>query len=56
MEQKSYSVPEAAKMLCIAVRTVRKWIADGKIRAEKSDGGNRWQITASEIDRLNAGK
>ena len=54
--EKGYSVSEAAKLLGIAVRTVRQWIGDGKINAVKPGGGRKWMIMESEIARLRAGK
>lgn len=54
--EKGYGVPETAKILGIAVRTVRQWIADGKIHAVKPGNGKKWMVMESEIDRLMAGK
>lgn len=56
LKEKGYSVPEAAKLIGIKVRTVRQWIADGKINAVKPGGGKKWMIMESEIERLRSGK
>lgn len=56
MKEKAYSVQEAAELIGIKVRTVRQWIADGKIHAVKPGGGKKWIIMESEIDRLRDGK
>lgn len=50
--EKLYSIPEAAPLIGIAVRTVRKWIAVGKINATKPGDGRKWMIRESEIKRL----
>lgn len=49
-----YNVQEAAVLLGIKVRTVRQWIASGKLTAVKN--GKQWMINESEIDRILAGK
>ena len=47
---KLLSIPEAAAMLGVTVRTIRHWIASGTINAEKT--GSRWGIPADEIERI----
>ena len=46
---KYYSLKEAAKLLGIQVRTVREWIRQGKIQAEKAENGWYWRISEEEI-------
>lgn len=50
--EKGYNLIETAELLGIKVRTVRKWVADGKIKARKIEGTNRWIVMESEIRRL----
>lgn len=50
MEQ--YNISDAAKMCGIKVRTMRQWIRDGRILAEKQKNGWYWQIPESEIMRV----
>lgn len=50
--EKRYSLKQAGDMLGIKVRTVRQWIRDGKLNAQKYDCSNRWFIAESEIVRL----
>lgn len=50
--EKGYNLIETAELLGIKVRTVRKWVADGKIHARKIEGTNRWIVMESEIKRL----
>lgn len=55
MEEKYYSVKQAANLLGIKVRTVREWIRNGKLFAKKYDVSNRWYISESEIRRIHNG-
>lgn len=50
--EKGYNLTAVAEMLGIKVRTVRQWIKDGKIRATKISGTNRWVVLESEVKRL----
>ncbi len=50
--EKGYNTFQTAELLGIKVRTVRKYLHDGTIHAEKIPGTNRWVITESEIKRL----
>lgn len=50
--EKDYNIRQAAELLGIKVRTVRQWIADGKIRAKKYSFSRRWFISADEIMRV----
>lgn len=48
-----YDTYEAAMAVGIKVRTMRQWIHDGKIKAEKSlNNPHRWVIMESEIERI----
>lgn len=49
---KMYSVRECAELLGIKVRTMRKWIHDGKIKAQKFRGGKSWHISEAEVKRI----
>lgn len=44
-------VGQAAEMLQVSVETLRRWEIDGRLRVERSDGGQRL-IAMSEISRL----
>lgn len=48
-----YSIKEAAKMCGVKVRTMRQWIRDGRIRADKHDNGWYWMIPDTEVMRVN---
>ena len=50
--EKGYNLNEVAELLGIKVRTVRQWIKDGKINANKIAGTRRWVVRESEIKRL----
>lgn len=50
--EKGYNIIEVAGLLGIKARTVREWIKNGKIRAKKLSGSNRWVVLESEIRRL----
>lgn len=52
MAEKGYNLIEAAELLGIKVRTMRKWAQTGKAKAKKIPGTNRWVIMESEIRRL----
>ena len=43
---------EAADVAGIKIRTARKWVALGKIKAEKDAKSKRLVISDSEIERL----
>ena len=53
--EKGYNLLEVADLLGIRVRTVRQWIKDGKIHANKIPGSRRWIVMESEIRRLQNG-
>jgi len=44
-------VGQAAEMLGVSVETLRRWEADGKLRMERSDGGQR-VVAITEVTRL----
>lgn len=44
-------VGQAAEMLQVSVETLRRWETDGRLRVERSDGGQRL-IPMSEVSRL----
>ena len=50
--EKGYNIIEVAGLLGIKARTVREWIKNGKIRAKKLSGSNRWVVLESEIRRM----
>lgn len=56
MEEKYYSTKQACGLLGIKIRTMRQWIADGKVHACKYGISNRWFISESEIRRIKNGE
>lgn len=52
--ERKFGIVEAAKLLGIKPRTVREWIRNGKLEAQKPGGSYIWLISESEIDRLNS--
>jgi molybdopterin-binding protein len=44
-------VGQAAEMLGVSVETLRRWEVDGRVRMERSDGGQRL-IAIDEVSRL----
>ncbi len=46
-------VGQAAEMLQVSVETLRRWEADGRLRMERSAGGQR-QVPIGEVTRLMA--
>jgi len=47
----SYRIGEAASVLGVRVETLRRWEREGKVRATRTEGGQRL-IPASEVARL----
>lgn len=52
--EKMYSVKEITQLLSVHDRTVRMWVADGKVKSVKINGVLR--IPESEVKRLIDGK
>lgn len=52
MLERGYNLIQTAELLGIQVRTVREWIKNGKMKANKIAGSNRWIVMESEIKRL----
>lgn len=50
--EKHYSLVETAEILGVKVRTLREWLKDGSLKAQKYDGKKKWYIAQSEIERL----
>lgn len=50
--EKGYNLIETAELLGIKIRTARKWVTEGKIKAKKIAGTRRWIVMQSEIERL----
>lgn len=50
--EKGYSLIQTAELLGIKVRTARMWLRQGKLKANKIAGSNRWIVFESEIKRL----
>lgn len=46
-----YSVREASEVLGVKVRTVRTWIANGKLKARKDKGTKRWKISKRSLEK-----
>jgi excisionase family DNA binding protein len=51
------TVREVAERLRVRPETVRRWIAEGTVRAQKP-GGNRagWRVPVEEVERLERGQ
>lgn len=50
--EKGYNVIQTAELLGVQARTVREWIRNGTIHAQKLEGSRRWVILESEIKRI----
>lgn len=50
--ERGYSAIEAAKLIGISYRTMRKYLGNGTVKANKIPGTRRWIIMESEIKRL----
>lgn len=55
MAQATYRVGEAAEILGVQPATIRRWEREGKLRVERTDGGQR-QILAADVARLLAAR
>jgi molybdopterin-binding protein len=47
----SYRIGEAAELLGVRVETLRRWERDGRLRTERTSGGQR-RVPATEVARL----
>lgn len=47
--KKSYGVRETALMMGVKVRTIRDWIAKGKLKAHKAPNGRYWRVYEDDI-------
>lgn len=54
--EKGYNTIEAAELLGIKYRTIRKYLKDGTVKGRKIEGTRRWVIMESEIKRLRGEK
>ncbi|MDQ2894947.1 MAG: helix-turn-helix domain-containing protein [Actinomycetota bacterium] len=45
------SVGDVARLLSVTEPTIRVWIKDGKLRAQRA-GARFWRIRQSEVDRM----
>lgn len=54
--EKCYNLKEAADLLCVKVTTVRKWVREGKLKANKLAEADRWIVYESEIKRVRGEK
>ena len=50
--ENGYNLIQVAEKLGVKVRTVRKWVNDGTLKAKKLEGSNRWVVLESEIRRM----
>lgn len=50
--ERGYSAIDAARLLGISYRTMRKYLGNGTVKAKKIPGTRRWIIMESEIKRL----
>lgn len=49
--EESYRIGETAELLGVRVETLRRWERDGKLRTERTAGGQR-RVPAGEVARL----
>ena len=50
--ERGYNAIDAARLLGITYRTMRKYLSNGTVRAKKIPGTRRWIVMESEIKRL----
>ena len=50
--EKGYSLLQTANLLGVKIRTVREWVRNGKIKADKIPDSRRWVVSESEIKRI----
>lgn len=53
-EKEWYTVDEVALLVRRARWTVREWCRDGRVRAKKLAGSDKWMIGREELRRLRA--
>lgn len=53
--EKGFNLQEVANLLGMKVRTIRQWVHDGKLKANKISGTKRWIVLESEVRRLQNG-
>lgn len=53
MSGKSFRIGEAAETLGVGVETLRRWERDGRVRMQRTKGGQRL-VPAAEVARLRA--
>lgn len=53
--EKGYNVIQASELLGVQARTIRGWIHEGKLQAQKLTDTRRWIILESEIERMRNG-
>ena len=49
-EPRMYGTPQVAEMLGVTAETIRSWIEEGKVQANKIN--NRWYIPRAEVLRI----
>ena len=49
--QQWYPVPDAARYACVSSRTLRRWIAEGKLPARRV-GPRLLQVSRADLDKL----
>ena len=50
--ERGYNAIDAARLLGISYRTMRKYLGNGTVKAQKIPGTRRWIVMESEIKRL----
>ena len=53
--EKCFNLQEVANLMGMKVRTIRQWVHDGKLKANKIPGTKRWIVLESEVRRLQNG-
>ncbi|MBW0158423.1 helix-turn-helix domain-containing protein [Sedimentimonas flavescens] len=44
------TIPEAAELLRVSIKSIRRWIESGELSAAKL--GNQWRIRPQDLDRF----
>jgi len=50
--ENGYNTIQAAELLGVKPRTIREWLHNGKLKANKIPNSDRWIIMESEIKRM----